>query len=176
MSRILFDQAPPGYRRIRGELIRRLQEGLGFELEEMDGIFGGDTQRAIQSWQLRHELPNTGAVSEETWKQLTRTPVPSIFDRCLQLTSAFEGHGFTKLEGNYDGAGLTWGIIGFTWHNRQLQGMLRAIQQKAPTVFTESFGSLETNIIEVLRRPLQEQMAWADSISIKPGKVEVQPA
>jgi hypothetical protein len=47
--------------------------------------------------------------------------VPAVFDRSLQLTAAFEGHGFTKLEGNFDGAGLTWGIIGFTWSNNQLQ-------------------------------------------------------
>lgn len=40
--------------------------------------------------------------------------IPAALDRSLQVTAAFEGHGFGMLQGNWDGAWLTWGIIGFT--------------------------------------------------------------
>jgi hypothetical protein len=169
MSRLLFDRSPSGFRTVRGEVIRKLQERLGFSGAKQDGVYGGDTQTALREWQTAHQVPVTGAVDMDTWTALMAEPIPPVFDRSLQITAAFEGHGFTKLEGNFDGAGLTWGIIGFTWHNNQLQGILRTIRTEIPAIYMESFGPLAGQLDAVLAQLHAEQMAFANQITSPPG-------
>ena len=174
MSRILFNRAPVGIDLVRGEIIRQLQSKLGLNGADLDGIYGGDTQTALKSWQIGNGLPNTGAVDLDTWARLMQRPIPPMLDRCLQITGAFEGHGFTKLEGNFDGAGLTWGIIGFTWHNGQLQGILRTIRTQAPGAYSDAFGNLAADLDEVLAKPKAAQMDWAvNHVTTPPGSAGV---
>ena len=82
----------------------------------MEAICGNDTETALQDFQGKPGFQANGKITDETWAQLTKEPPPVVLDRCWQLTADFEGHGFRKLVGNVDGAGLTWGIIGFTIH------------------------------------------------------------
>jgi peptidoglycan hydrolase-like protein with peptidoglycan-binding domain len=175
MARILFDRSPSGFRTVRGEVIRKLQERLGLSGAQQDGVYGGDTQTALRKWQSEHQTAATGAVDVDTWAGVMQQPIPEIFDRSLQISAAFEGHGFTKLEGNFDGAGLTWGIIGFTWSNNQLQGILREIRTEAPVVYKESFGPLATQLDEVFAQAHPAQMAFANEITLSPGSAGVRP-
>ena len=62
-----------------------------------------------------------------TWTKLLWTQVPTTQERSLQLTAAFEGHGFTLAEGNWDDAGITWGIIGFTLLHGELSKIILRI-------------------------------------------------
>src|SRR6218665_2400335 len=106
----------------RGDLVERFQVGLtkiqvpkkggGTEpaLAEVDGDFGRTTQIAIQRAQAELKKTVTGVVDEELWFLLTGTPWPSSFERTLGLVASFEGHGYTKAAGNWDKAGITWGI------------------------------------------------------------------
>jgi hypothetical protein len=173
MARILFDRSPGQFRTVRGEIIRKLQERLGFTGAKQDGVYGGDTQTALREWQSAHHVAATGSVDVDTWTGVMQEPIPAIFDRSLQITAAFEGHGFTKLEGNFDGAGLTWGIIGFTWSNNQLQEILRTIRAEAPAVYTESFGPLAAQLEEVLAQNQAAQMAFANEITSPPDSAGV---
>ena len=173
MARILFDRAPPEFRTVRGEIIRKLQAQLGLSDDKQDGVYGRDTQAALRDWQSANQIEVTGAVDVDSWAGVMQEPVPAVFDRSLQLTAAFEGHGFTKLEGNFDKAGLTWGIIGFTWFNNQLQGILRTIRDEAPAVYTASLGPLGARLDAVLAAPIALQMAFANEITLSPGKAEV---
>ena len=66
------------------------------------------------------------------------SPAPDLKQRWLQLTADFEGTGFTKAVGNFDGAGLTWGIIDFTLLNGELGAVLKEIRTKHPAVFSEA--------------------------------------
>src|SRR5262245_11192984 len=96
----------------RGEIVRKVQrrlEALGFDPQGVDGRFGKYTQGAVSSFQHANELEQTGEVDIVTWERLMSTPPPSVKERSLQITAAFEGHDFTLAEGNYDGAGITWG-------------------------------------------------------------------
>ena len=63
---------------------------------------------------------------------LTGTPVPPLFERCLQVTAAFEGHSYTVAAGNWDDAWLTWGVIGFTMKFGRVQEIVRAVAASAP--------------------------------------------
>src|SRR2546423_9592441 len=116
MARIFFQRAPSGFRTVQGELIKKIQQRLisgGFLQDKADGGFGGNSESAVRSFQQQNQLPATGKVDDQTWQKLMSSPAPELKQRCLQLTADFEGTGFTKAVGNFDGAGVTWGIIGF---------------------------------------------------------------
>ena len=51
----------------------------------------------------------------------------------LQITADYKGTGFTLANGNFDGAGITWGIVGFTLSNGELSTMLRDVDQQFST-------------------------------------------
>ena len=67
-----------------------------------------------------------------TWTKLLGAQVPTTQARSLQLTAAFEGHGFTLAQGNRDGAGITWGIIGFTLKHGELSKIILKIFAEMP--------------------------------------------
>jgi len=178
MPRTWFSQG------LSGAIARDIQANLlkqGFFAGDhdkfMDGDFGGHTATALMQLQAARSLPQTGAVDDATWAQLTVAPVPTQFERCLGLTASFEGNGYTQIEGNFDGAGLTWGIIGFTLSNGEIQGLLREIEQAAPGTLARVMGAdLAAQWATRAAQPLAQQLAWADSISSGPSKLGLPPA
>jgi hypothetical protein len=178
MARTFFQRAPGGFRTVQGELIRKMQVVLkagGFLDDIADGVYGGKTQAALQKFQEQKQLPVSGKVDDQTWQNLMGTAAPDLKQRCLQLTADFEGTGFTKCVGNFDGAGLTWGIIGFTLKHGELGAMLKKIRTTHPNVFSDAFGNLENKIVEVLGSSMSAQMTFANSISIGNNKVQIRP-
>ncbi len=121
---------PPSFRSpgVRAQLTRRKStlprtilgpgahsgSAAGFDSNGTDGIYGPDSIAAVEPFQQAHAMPVTGIVDDATWQALMQTPVPAIDVPSLELTVAFEGHGYTLAMGNFDGAWLTSGIIGFT--------------------------------------------------------------
>jgi Putative peptidoglycan binding domain len=179
MARVFFQKASSGYRVVRGEVVRSLQlrlQGLGHSPGIVDGIFGSDTENALKSFQLAEGLPPTGKLTDDTWLALMPAPTPSIFDRCLQLTADFEGHGFQTIAGNFDGAGLTWGIIGYTLQHGEIQNILDEVQQRSPALIDSAFGGLKPILLSQLRKPWPEQLQWTNSISIGSNKVRIEEA
>lgn len=178
MARIFFQRAPSGFRTVQGELVRKFQVVLkdgGFLDDTADGVYGGRTEAALQKFQQQKQLPVTGKVDDQTWQSLMGTAAPDLKQRCLQVTADFEGTGFTKCVGNFDGAGLTWGIIGFTLKNGELGAVLKKIRTSHPEVFSAAFGDLEAKIVEVLGSSHAAQMNFANSISIGNNKVQILP-
>lgn len=137
----------------------------GDPLKFADGDFGGNTFTALQNLQTARGLPASGAVEQATWQQLTPDPLPSLFERCLQVTAAFEGHGFGLAKGNFDGAGITWGVIGFTLSNREIQAILSTAEQQVPGTLARVMGPLAAQWLAVVAKPLTQQIAWADAMS-----------
>jgi peptidoglycan hydrolase-like protein with peptidoglycan-binding domain len=179
MGRVIFKRAATGYRAVRGEVVRRIQSSLrntDCDPGDIDGIFGNDTETALRKFNNRHGLSDAGVLTLETWSQLMQEPLPEVFDRCLQLTADFEGQGFEKPAGNFDGAGLTWGIIGFTLQHGEIQEIIHAVGASNPESIQRAFGTLESELSSVLGRSRQEQLSWADGISIGSNKERVQPA
>jgi hypothetical protein len=178
MARIFFQRAPSGFRTVQGELVRKFQVVLkdgGFLDDTADGVYGGRTEAALQKFQQQKQLPVTGKVDDQTWQSLMGTAAPDLKQRCLQVTADFEGTGFTKCVGNFDGAGLTWGIIGFTLSNGELGAVLKKIRASHPDVFSAAFGNLETKIVEVLGSSRAAQMNFANSISVGNNKMQILP-
>jgi hypothetical protein len=176
MARIFFQRAPSGFRTVQGELIKKIQQKLissGLLHDTDDGVFGGNTETALRSFQQQKQLPVTGKVDDQTWQKLMSSQAPDLKQRCLQLTADFEGTGFTKAVGNFDGAGVTWGIIGFTLSNGELGTLLKTIRSSHPAVFTAAFGDLESKIVQVLNSSHADQMAFANSISVGSSKMRI---
>ena len=167
MSRPLFARGS------RGWLVGRIQSALSLErlyTAPIDDDYGGLTERAVTAFQQAQNASPTGRVDDLTWTALLNEPIPSLFHRCLQLTSYFEGHGFTRAAGNWDGAGLTWGIIGFTLKFGKVQEIILEAAQRDPIAVRAALVGLNNELLRILQAPLAEQMAWADSISEPPPK------
>lgn len=174
MARIYFSRG------CRGMIAKRIQTDLqrqgfvvGDPLKFADGDFGTKTETALKFLQTARALLVTGAVDRPTWEQLTADPLPSLFERCLQVTAAVEGHGFGLVKGNFDGAGMTWGVIGFTQSNHEIQTILRSAEQQAPGTLARVMGPLAVQWQAIMAKPLQEQVAWADTLSSGPGKQDL---
>lgn len=166
----------------RGMVARRIQTDLlrqGFVSGDVsrfiDGDYGANTVKAVNALQTRRGITVNGAVDDATWGQLTHDPLPSLFERCLALTAEFEGHGFGKVEGNFDGAGLTWGVIGFTLSHGEIQALLKQFEQQSPGILLRCFGALEPPLRVMLGMPRQRQLAWADAMSSGPSKSNLPP-
>jgi hypothetical protein len=176
MERIFFQRASSGFRTVQGELIKRLQIVLrneGFYQGIIDGIYGNKTELALMSFQQHNNLVVSGKVDDITWSRVFLSAGPNIKDRCLQVTADFEGTGFSKIVGNFDGAGLTWGIIGFTLFNGQLQGVLNEILANHEAIFRAAFGNLTGQMLQVLKKSLAKQMEFANMISIGTSQMKV---
>jgi hypothetical protein len=163
MTRLLFG---PG---ARGESVRVLQQKLvaaGCDTNGIDASYGHGTIAAVQAFQQKHGLPVTGNVDTDTWAALTsNAPIPPLRERCLGLTSTFEGHGYTLAEGNFDGAGVTWGIIGFTLKGGELTSIVDAAYKSDPALVRNCFGDCTDALLHILGQPQDQQLAWASSVS-----------
>ena len=176
MSRTWFAEG------LRGAIARRIQvdalrQGFfaGATDKFVDGVFGNDTVTALSQLQAARSLPVTGAVDEPTWQQLTHDALPTLFERCMGITAEFEGHGFGLLQGNFDGAGLTWGVIGFTLSNGEIQQLLAEAEAAVPGTLGRLMGPLAPVWNDKTALPKLQQVAWADSISSGPSKTSVPP-
>lgn len=167
---------------LRGMLAKRIQLDLmrqgyvdGDPGRFVDGDFGGHTRNALTRLQAARGLPATGAVDQASWQQLTHDPLPSLFERCLGVTADLEGHGFGLLQGNFDGAGLTWGVIGFTLSNGEIQRLLAEAESVQPGTLARVMGPLAADWAAQMARPRAQQVAWADGLSSGPGHAQVPP-
>jgi peptidoglycan hydrolase-like protein with peptidoglycan-binding domain len=160
----------------RGELVRKVQLALasqGFDPQGADGKFGKDTEAAVKAFQHAHSFEPTGRVDVGTWTTLLGSRIPDTQERSLQLTAAFEGHGFTLAQGNFDGAGITWGIVGFTLKHGELAKIVLKVFDTNPALVRQSFGDNTEELIEILNSPKAVQMRFADSISMGTTKTAI---
>jgi hypothetical protein len=168
-----FQQSPAGFRNVSGPIVQTLQaslNGAGIDAGAEDGVWGRTTMNALKAWQEAQGSEQTGVVDEDVWTALVKKPIPDLPSRALQLTGVWEGTGYGGANGNFDGQGITWGVVGFTWANGELQGILNEIRAQYTAIFSASFGALEGEITEVLARPRPLQMSWARGISRNGGE------
>ena len=160
----------------RGEFVRKVQVALtdqGFDPQGSDGKYGKNTETAVEAFQQKHGLETTGSVDDSTWAQLLGIPIPTTAERALQLTAAFEGHGFTLAQGNWDGAGITWGIIGFTLKHGELSKIILQVFNEHPALVEKAFGENTKELIDIMSSSKAVQMQFADSISQGTTKIMI---
>jgi len=154
-----------------GDLVGVLQSGLqqrGYYTSKVDGDFGGGTERALRNFQADKRLRQTGAADAKTWSAATGLPWPELFERCLQVTARFEGHGYQTVAGNFDGAGLTWGIIGFTLQHGEMQAIVNEVQLRNPALLRECFGEVTDQLLARVTGPNNATLLkWAEAFALQ---------
>lgn len=163
------------FRRPNGPVVMALQLALikAGQAMEPDGDFGQITCDALRRWQNGQGLPQSNSIDAEQWQKLTGLPPPSLFDVCVNVVSDFEGTGFDRVVGNFDGAGITFGLIGFTLANGEIRRILSAIEALRPGIVATTFGALHTELMSILDSSKSVQLNWADGISLGASKMEV---
>ena len=154
-----------------GELVKAIQRALiqnGCALHA-DGVYGEATCGAVKAFQSRNSLTLSGTIEESTWTALMRCPFPSAAERCLYLTAAFEGHGFELAMGDFDGAMLTWGIVGFTMKSGHVQKIVQAINNTQPGLVQKAFASQQDELLQLMCAPSEYQRKWCTAHTLSNG-------
>jgi len=162
-ERLLFGEGA------RGDIVHAMQRDLarkGLYKADLDGDYGDATARAVRAFRRRNALPAAPHVDPSTWKLLTKRPVPTPSERALQVTASFEGHGFTLAQGNFDGAGITWGVIGFTLKSGQLPKIVLEVDSAHPELVEEAFGAKANELLTIMRSSFAKQLAFANRLSL----------
>lgn len=171
-----------------GRVVREIRLGLKAAGYAVSDGYSYDSTLAIAVRTFQQQpgsgLDVTGQVDDATWTKLfPEIPWPTAFDRCLQVTAWFEAHGYLNAAGNYDNAGITWGIIGFTLVNKNEQGaivwgplqpLLLDIYAKHKAVMEAAFDKVElADLIKALGKKPVEAQLWADGISAGTSKAKL---
>jgi peptidoglycan hydrolase-like protein with peptidoglycan-binding domain len=144
----------------------------------LDGDFGGGTHAAVIAFQRKNNLVADGCVGRTTWETLfgnaIRIPVPSIVNadlarRCLALTGAFEtGTGvpdcFCGLSGDFDGQGISFGVLQWNFGQKSLQPLLEEMVAQHAAVATSIFGEHLDALQRALEADDEELMTFARSV------------
>lgn len=155
-----------------GDVVQEIQQALiaaGCKLKSAGRIYGNDTFNAVKEFQNTNSLEPTGAVDDPTWQTLMHRSVPSSGERSLQLTAAFEGHGYELAVGNFDRALLTWGIIGFTMASNEVQNIVLTINKAHPELVEKAFGANLDELLQLMRADRDFQKQWANAHTLRNG-------
>jgi hypothetical protein len=160
---ILFRRVP-SLASVKGHLIAKMQDALiqrghlpaigATGRPSNDGIFGPTTEGALEAFQSGMGHPSTGALTHGEWRELTGLPSPDIYERCAQITAAFEGTGFAGVnETDIDDTVLTFGYHGYTVAGGNLQLFLKAFDVAHPGRLDELFGTERAAALRTLFPP-----------------------
>lgn len=157
-----------------GESIKEIQKALtqaGFDTKGSDGWYGLDTANAARAFQQTKSLPATGVIDDGTWPLLMQRPTPAVSARSLQLTAAFENHGFGLAVGNFDNALLTWGIIGFTMGSGKVQTIVLAVNKLNGDIVRQAFGPHTDELLNLMTASGDFQKQWANDHTLANGSL-----
>jgi peptidoglycan hydrolase-like protein with peptidoglycan-binding domain len=150
-----------------GDEVRRVEQrlsSLGLYTGAIDGAFGGGVLSAVKAFQRSHNLDPDGVVGSDTWSALfpgsSSPPEPSlasqsVAQRCLALTGTFETSTaapecFCGLAGNFDGQGISFGVLQWNLGQGTLQPMLRDMiamhHDVAFAIFADALDTLAESV------------------------------
>lgn len=163
----------------KGDEVIKIQtklKSLGHYRGPIDGIFGGGTQAAVKALQKEQRLFVDGVVGPITWKALFGGKIPetsmfkkSLGHRCLALTGSFETgkaipECFAGVSGDFDGQGISLGVLQWNFGQNSLQPLLREMIRKHPQTTKGIFGAHYDVLLQALKSDKEELMTFARSI------------
>src|SRR3979490_1801581 len=164
----------------RGPEVKQIQQRLNelqFYSGLVDGIFGGGTDSAVRAFQLPKQLTVDGNVGPGTWGALfggADVPPPAVTTQpldhqCLALTGGFETNHpppdcFAGLCGDFDGQGISFGVLQWNIGQGSLQPLLRKIIKAEPEIVESIFAQNYKELNSMLAASKSKQLDWARSI------------
>ncbi|XHX78704.1 MAG: DUF2272 domain-containing protein [Stenomitos frigidus ULC029] len=134
---------------------------------QSDFDLNSQQEAAWESWEGNlYRVP----LAEDEWEApSTRLPGFSpTEEKALRITTTFEtgrALGFGGLTGNFDGMGLSFGLLQWNFGSGSLQPLLLEFAQTHPQRFTAVFGADTTRLRQILHQPKAAQLAFARSIN-----------
>ncbi|WP_457635901.1 peptidoglycan-binding domain-containing protein [Persephonella sp.] len=156
--------------------IQKKLKKLGYYHGPIDGIFGGGTYSAVKNFQRDHNLKVDGIVGEKTWKALFQKNIPnqsikkrSLIYRCMALTGTFEtGKDFPEcfagISGDFDGQGMSLGVLQWNFGQGSLQPLLKEMLSKHRNLMEKIFNEYLTVLETVLKLDRESQLEFLRSI------------
>jgi hypothetical protein len=92
-------------------------------------------------------------------------------EKCFNLTKTFETsyknptEGFSVIAGNFDGQGISFGVLQWNLGQGTLQPMLHSLLISNRADMVAIFGAKAIELEQMLQKPRKEQIQWGDSIS-----------
>ncbi len=165
----------------QGPEVMEIQQALqtrGLYRGPVDGRFGGGTLSAVMMFQRHSALVVDGRVGAETWQALFGAGSPmaeppgaqqALARRCLALTGAFEtGTGapdcFCGLSGDFDGQGISFGVLQWNFGQRSLQPLLKEMIEQHAAVARAIFAAHFDTLCAALNASDAELMDFARSV------------
>ncbi len=158
------------------QLQTRLKE-LGFYAGALDGDFGGGTDLAVKAFQQSKGLIVDGQVGPQTWAALfagAAIAAPAMLQqplvyRCLALTGTFETATgppdcFAGVAGDFDGQGMSFGVLQWNLGKGTLQPLLAEIDRTQAVLTRRIFDAHYPELQAMLGVDRDEQLVWVRSI------------
>lgn len=139
--------------------INMSHEGVkNFQIEHKIAITSINKITAALYYKLMDEkipqkLVNKTAINEATLRKL------------LNITGFFEGSGFSNIAGNFDGQGLSFGVLQWNFGQGTLQPMLLDMYAASKEKFKAVFGANTDTLLKVIQASRVEAMKFAVSIN-----------
>jgi hypothetical protein len=163
-----------------GRLEARLSE-LGLYTGCANKIYSSSLQYAVKAFQRANGLAEDGTVGDQTWAALfpdtAAIPSPAaspladapLAQRCLALTGTFETSAmapecYAGLAGDFDGQGISFGVLQWNLGQGTLQPLLTEMLSSHPEVMQRLFQENLDVLKKMLASPRADQLAWARSI------------
>jgi hypothetical protein len=130
----------------------------------------------VKAFQRSRGLEADGIVGPLTRKALFEEPAPGpdirskpMDYKCLALTGAFEtGRSlpdcFAGLSGDFDGQGISFGVLQWNFGQGSLQPLLREMMERHPDIVEGIFRAHRDLLVSALNAGQEGQMAFARSI------------
>lgn len=163
----------------KGAEVRRMQgrlAELGIYKGPLDGDFGGGTEAAVRTFQRQSGLAVDGRAGPNTWRALfeEQLPAPALLaqglaNKCLALTGSIEtGRAapecFSRLSGDFDGQGISFGALQWNFGQGTLQPLLQAMMERFPEVAAQVFGAHLDTLRQALAGDKEQLLEFARSV------------
>lgn len=153
----------------RGMIVRDLQAAIGGI--GVDGIYGTSTAAAVRAIQRRAGMRCDGRAGARLFTHLG-LEWPSEFLRCAALTACFEGASFGACNStDIDGAGFTFGCLGFTTASGEAQELLSGFARSARGSLAVLPAGLRNELLGLAGNPASERSAWEKLLFDPSGRV-----